>query len=123
MSIVITELIKEQTIQCFVMGGAGIAFMLFYQICSFLSRQAPANKWIRAALELLFWFLAAIMLWQFLYYCAYGSLSIHTIAAFGAGVLLWKRFFYGIIIPGKGKGIRIRGFKKTNGKEKKKQSV
>ncbi len=93
----LTELIKEQASQCAVMFGAGIAFMVFYQFCSMLSKRITLNKWARAGVELVFWLITAIMLSQFLYYCAYGGLSLHVAVAFGAGALLWKKFFYGII--------------------------
>lgn len=95
--IVLTDLIKEQALQCAVMFGAGIGFMVFYRLCSMASKRITLNKWIRAGIELIFWLTAAVMLSQFLYYCAYGSLSLHTAAAFGAGALLWKKFFCGIM--------------------------
>ncbi len=124
MSIVLTDLIKEQALQCGVMMGAGVAFMLFYRICSVCCRAMKLNKWIRAGLELFFWLAAAVMLSQFLYYCAQGSLSVHTAAAFAAGVLLWKKFFCGIISSqNHSKELRAKGFRKRNGEEKKKQSV
>lgn len=93
----LTDLIKEQAGQCAVMFGAGIAFMFFYQLCSLASKRIALNKWLRAGIELIFWLAAAVMISQFLYYCAYGSLSLHTGVAFGAGALLWKKFFCGIM--------------------------
>lgn len=93
----LTDLIKEQAGQCVVMFGAGIAFMFFFQLCSLASKRIALNKWLRAGIELIFWLATAVMISQFLYYCAYGSLSLHTGVAFGAGVLLWKKFFYGIM--------------------------
>lgn len=123
MKIVLTDLIKEQAAECLIMLGAGIAAGIFYQVCSFLSRWLGLNRWIRMAAEPVFWLAAALLFSQFLYYCAYGSMSAHTIAAFGAGVLLWIKFFCGIIIPNKEEAARTRGWKRKNGKEKKKQSV
>ena len=123
MNIVLTELIREQAFECLIMFGAGAAMGILYQICSFLSGKVRVNRWIRMGAELLFCLAAAILFSQFLYYCAYGSLSLHTITAFGAGVLLWMKFFCGIIIPDKKEEAHTRGLRKRNGKEKKKQSV
>lgn len=123
MNIVLTDLIKEQATECLIMFGAGIAFALFYQTGSLISGRIPISKWIRPGVELLFWLAAALMFSQFLYYCAYGKLSLHTIAAFAAGVLLWMKWFCDIIMRNNGKGTRIRGLKKRNGKKEKKQSV
>lgn len=123
MSIVFTDLIKEQVLQCLVMACAGVVFMTFYQLCSFFSKKTHIKVWIRAGLELFFWVMAAVITSQFLYYCAYGSLSFHTFVAFAAGVLLWKKFFCDIMASSQNKGHRTRGLKKKHGKEKKKQSV
>lgn len=123
MTFAITELIKEQAFHCLIMAGGGVAFMIFYQICSFAGRLAGMGRAARAALEILFWAAAAVMVWQFLYYCAYGSLSIHAIAAFAAGALLWKLCFCGIIAPAHNQEKRIKGLGKKYGKKKKEQSV
>ena len=97
MNIAFTELIREQAFQCVVMVGAGIAFMLLYQLCSFLCQRAAPGKWLRWILEPAFWLVSALMTAQFLYYCAYGRVSVHSAIAFAAGVLLWKIFFCGIM--------------------------
>lgn len=123
MNIVLTQLIKEQAFECLIMLGAGAAAGILYQLCSFLSGRVRINRWIRMGAELIFWLAVAVLFSQFLYYCAYGSLSLHTIAAFGAGVLLWIKIFCGIIIPDKDAEAHTRGLRRKNGKEKKKQSV
>lgn len=97
MNVQLTDLIKEQGSQCLIMLGAGVAFSLFYQLCSLALSRMQVKKWIRLSAEPLFWLAAAVLFWQFLYYCAYGKLSLHTITAFGAGVLLWRKFFCGIM--------------------------
>ena len=97
MNINLTDLIKGQAFQCLVMAGAGIVFMMFYQICSFFCKKAGPTKWIRWVIEPIFWLTGAVITAQFLYYCAYGRISVHSAAAFGAGVLLWKNFFCGIM--------------------------
>ena len=97
MNLALTELIRAQAFDCLVMAGAGVAFMLFYQLCSFLCQRAALGKWARWVLEPAFWLASALITAQFLYYCAYGQISVHSAAAFGAGVLLWKIFFCGIM--------------------------
>lgn len=123
MSLVFTDLIKEQAMQCLIMFGAGIAFMLVYQLCAFLIRPTALREGVRAALEIVFWLAAAVMISQFLYYCAYGRLSVHCVCAFAAGALLWKKCFCGIIHPTYCEGKRIRGLRKKHGKKEKEQSV
>lgn len=123
MRIVITDLIKDQAVQCLVMASAGIVIVTFYQLCSFFSGKATCARWVRVGLELFFWLMAAVMTSQFLYYCAYGSLSVHAIAAFAAGALLWKRMFCDIMASSQSRGRRTRGLRKRHGKEKKKQSI
>ena len=122
MNIALTELIREQAFQCLVMTGAGIVFMMLYQLCSFLCRQIGPGPWVRWILEPVFWLGSALMTAQFLYYCAYGRVSVHSAAAFGAGVLLWKIFFCGIIDATHFQGNRIRGIRR-HGKKEKEQSV
>lgn len=120
MNFTVTELIKEQSYECLIMFCSGIAFMIVCEFCSFLSHKIQISKWWRMGLELFFWFAAAVMASEFLYYCAYGKLSVHSIAAFGAGLLLWKSGFCGIINPNTHEGKRIKGLKQAHGEKKKK---
>lgn len=120
---ILTELIKEQILGVTVMFGAGIGIAAMYQIfrsiCKFLIRK----KYICGVLELMFWVAAAYFTSKFLYYCAYGRLSVHTMCAIAAGVLLWKVCFYDItyntceLLATKWK------MKKEHGKEETKQSI
>lgn len=123
MNIQVTELIREQSYECLIMFCSGIAFMIAYEFCSFLSHKINLNKVWRIGLELLFWAASAIMVSEFLYYCAYGKLSVHSIGAFAAGLLLWKFGFYGIIYPNIHTKTKIKGLKKIHGEKKKKPRV
>lgn len=123
MNLQLTDLIKEQGAQCLIMFAAGIAMAVFYQICSLILSRIQVSKWIRMGAEPVFWLTAAVLFSQFLYYCAYGRLSFHIIGAFAAGVLLWMKFFCGIIGRDNCRNVKVRGSEKKNGKEKKKQSV
>lgn len=123
MNLILTDLIKEQVFQCAVMLGAGIAFMLFYQTGTAVCRILQPGKKLKWLLELVFWLTGAVMTAQFLYYCAYGRVSVHAIAAFTAGVLLWKVCFYDIINKVYFQRKTVRGLGKRYGKKEKKQSV
>lgn len=122
MSFGVTDLIREQSFDCIIMFCCGLAMMMFYQLCSFLSRLIHLGKWIRVVLELAFWTVGAVLVSEFLYYCAYGEITLHSAGAFAAGLLLWKLFFYDIMRPNTLKGKRIKGLN-IHGKEKKKPRV
>lgn len=51
----------------------------------------------RAIIDLHFWIAAAFVLSMFLYYCAWGKLSVHAGLGFFAGLLLWKKMCCAII--------------------------
>lgn len=44
-------------------------------------------------LEVLFWIASGFIAAEFLYYCAYGALSFHGLAAMAGGFFLWKYAF------------------------------
>ena len=44
MSIIVTDLIKEQAATCLVMASAGIVFSTFYQLCSFFFQEGDRQK-------------------------------------------------------------------------------
>lgn len=121
MSIPLTDLIKEQSYECLIMFCSGIAFMLVWQICSCISKRLEIKTWMRIGLEIAFWLIIAVMISEFLFYCAYGKISVHSIIALGMGILLWKHCFYDIMAQCNNR--QIKGLRKRYGKEKKKQSV
>ena len=112
----LTALIREQGYQCLILFGAGIAFMIVWQLCSLVVNKIRFRTWIRVSMELVFWMLAAFMVSEFLYYGTYGEISLHAIAAFAMGVLLWRKFFYDIIA--KWRDNRVQGVNESHGKEK-----
>ncbi len=93
----LTELIREQAFQCAVMFGAGILIAILYQLFRNTCEIISISKRMLTLLEIIFWVLAAGAVSSFLYYCAYGRISLHSAVSFTAGALLWKKFFYGII--------------------------
>lgn len=123
MNIQLTELIREQSCECLVMFCSGAALMMLCECSSRVSRRIRLNKWWRIGLELIFWLAAAVMVSEFLYYCAYGKISVHSIAAFGVGLLLWKAGFCGKIHPNTQTKNRIKGLKEIHGEKKKKPGI
>lgn len=93
----LTELIREQAFQCAVMFGAGILTAILYQMFKNTCEIISLSVKVRAVLEIIFWAVAAVLASSFLYYCAYGRISLHAAVSFTAGALLWKKFFCGII--------------------------
>lgn len=95
----LTDLIISQAATFGVMFSAGILTESLWQVKRYvqdmcadaaLARKAAAA--IRILTEALFWAAAAAVLSGFLYYCAFGKLSIHAAVGFLAGLLLWKKF-------------------------------
>lgn len=96
MNVHFTELIISQTKTLLVMLAAGIFVESFMQIKK-LFQQRCGSIVLRIAAEAAFWVIAAASVSAFLYYCAFGKISIHALAGFLAGVLLWKKICCGII--------------------------
>ena len=119
----LTELIKEQAMQCAVMTGAGITVMILYQLFTCFCHMVKAGPRAAAVMEVIFWCGAAFVAYRFLYYCAFGRLSFHSAAAFTAGVLLWKKFIYDIIDKIYTQLYMKQGKCRKNGEKEKKQPI
>ena len=92
----LTELITRQAGTLAVMAGAGVLTETLWQVLRLLQRRA-SSKCIRLLQESLFWAVCCAVIPEFLYYAAYGRLSVHAFLGFSAGVLLWKKICCGII--------------------------
>ena len=92
----LTELITLQAGTLAVMAGAGVLTETLWQILR-LAQRKTTSKYIRLVQEALFWAAGCVIIPEFLYYAAYGSLSVHAFLGFSAGVLLWKKICCGII--------------------------
>ena len=120
---ILTELICDQVRGVTVMLGAGLAVAFMYQIFLRLCALTVRQGWMCAVLEIAFWAGAAAFTGKFLYYCAYGQISAHTICAFACGVILWKFCFYDIISSVCTFFETKFGMRKKHGKKEKKQSI
>ena len=120
---IITELIREQAIQCAVMAGAGVFIMVMYQLFRYICGIPALSAAVAAAAEIIFWIAAAFITSRFLYYCAYGRPSFHSAVAFVTGALLWKKFFYGIIDKIYSSICKKQGICIKHGEKEKKQPI
>lgn len=94
---IINPLIIDQSFEFVIMLFAGMTVMLFYDAYLWAIRKLKPGKRISFLQDILFWLFAALLTSSFLYYCSYGRLSFHALLAFGAGAVLWKKFFCGTI--------------------------
>lgn len=108
LNLVITNLIKTQIFESLVMFGCGMVIALLYGVFTRHIKIYIKNKIIAATYEVLFWFFSGILTCQFLYYCSYGEINVHSICAFVCGVFLWKFLFYATMSMGDGKCLNKR---------------
>ena len=92
----LTEFITRQAGTLAVMAGAGVLTETLWQVLHLLQQRA-LSKYFRLVQEALFWAVCCAVIPEFLYYAAYGRLSVHAFLGFSAGVLLWKKICCGII--------------------------
>ena len=120
---ILTELICGQIKGVTVMFGAGLAVAFMYQLFLWIIGMMIRRRLVAAVLEIAFWAGAAAFTGKFLYYCAHGQISVHTICGFACGALLWKLCFYDIIYKICTLFETQIGIKKKNGEKEKKQSI
>ena len=96
MIIRLTELITLQAKTLAVMFCCGILVESLWQAKGILQRRAGRRAlWLFE--EAVFWAASAAVLSMFLYYCAFGRITLHAGLGFLAGHLLWKKICCGII--------------------------
>lgn len=103
MDIVFTELIKAQIFESLVMLGCGMVIALLHGLFTRHMKIYLRGRVIPALFEMAFWIFAGTLGCRFLFYSAYGELSIHVICAFICGVFLWNLLFYATMSVGDGK--------------------
>lgn len=92
-----TELINIQISEIFIMLYSGFSIMLIFETRNRIINTLCKNKRISIFVYLCSWLLASYVFYKFLYKATYGVLSPQGIAATLVGILLWKKFIYGII--------------------------
>lgn len=88
----LTELITQQLITFGTMTAAGILIQILWQIRTYAKRYLS-----NIIVETSFWIAAAYILTSFLYYCAYGKVSLYGGAGFLTGLLLCRKICCGIL--------------------------
>lgn len=97
MNTAVNPLIIDQSFEFVIMLFAGMTIMLFHDIFIRIKDKLKPRNMISFFQDIIFWLFASLLTSSFLYYCSYGRLSIHALIAFGAGAVLWKKFFCGKI--------------------------
>lgn len=111
-----SPLVRQQILTMTVMFVCGLVIgalrMIDRAMVGRLERSSAVTLWV---LEVLFWVLAAFCASEFLYYCAYGALSFHGLAAMAWGFFLWRKVFAGQILGWCGIIKRSIGKKRKSG--------
>ena len=111
-----SPLVRQQILTMTVMFVCGLVIgalrMIDRAMVGRLERRSAVTLWV---LEVLFWVLAAFCASEFLYYCAYGALSFHGLAAMAWGFFLWRKVFAGQILGWCGIIKRSIGKKRKSG--------
>jgi len=97
--ITLTELIRAQLYETTVMLVSGMAFMILFELFSFIKHKCGMKKTIAAISELMLWIFAGLLTCAFLYRASFGAISFHAAAAFILGMFLWRKTLYGILFP------------------------
>lgn len=84
-----SQLIRDQIYEFIILFYCGIAIVLLRQLFSAYQNRYKPKKGISVFQEMLFWFLSALIVSSCLYYSSYGAVSVHAMAGFTLGALLW----------------------------------
>jgi spore cortex biosynthesis protein YabQ len=95
---IVNPLIIDQSFEFVIMLFAGMSVMLLYDVFTKIKEKMKPGNGISFMQDILFWLFAALLTASFLYYSSFGRLSFHAFLAFGAGAVLWRKFFCGTII-------------------------
>ena len=116
-----SPLVRQQILTMTVMFVCGLVIGAFRMIDRVMigrlevgsrRRVNPMTLWL---LEVLFWILAGFCAAEFLYYCAYGALSVHGMVSMCLGFFLWRKVFAGQILGWCGIIKRSIGKKRNSG--------
>lgn len=83
----LTELIREQSFQVFVMFCAGMFLAVCYTFFDVVIKKSKIV--LRTLAELLFWIISSRLIFEFIYYCSYGKLNFYLFATMTFGYLLF----------------------------------
>ena len=93
-----TALIQRELFQLFIMFYCGLAMMMIFEVRDTLMRRFGVKSRVSIFIYFGSWLCAAFLFCQFLYKGSHGVITLYGIFSLCAGVLLWKKAIYGIII-------------------------
>ncbi|MEE0691615.1 MAG: spore cortex biosynthesis protein YabQ [Lachnospiraceae bacterium] len=92
-----TELIRTELFQSFIMFYCGLSIMILFEGRDGLIRRCGNRKRLAGFIYFLGWICAAFLFYRFLYRASHGALTVCGLAAMGAGIFLWKKIICGIL--------------------------
>lgn len=87
--------IRQQALDMLVMTMGGMVVGALRTLDLLTLKRWIHNSIIAWFQEVLFWIIGGIVSSEFLYYCAYGAVSFHSLVSLFLGFFLWKRLFHG----------------------------
>lgn len=88
-----SEIIVTQATDIGVMCAAGMTVMILHDLLRWYQKKRKPVKAVAFLQDILFWIMAALLASAFLYYCAYGLVSVHSMGAFCIGAAMWETCF------------------------------
>ena len=85
--------VRQQILEMAVMALCGMVLGLMRTADLYFVKRQNLHGITSWTLEVLFWITGGFVAGEFLYYCAYGAVSIHGLVALAGGFFLWKRAF------------------------------
>lgn len=89
----LSETILIQSRDIIVMCAAGMTVMILHDLLGFYQERRKPVRAVVFFQDILFWVLAALLASAFLYYSAYGLVTIHSMGAFAIGAAMWETCF------------------------------
>lgn len=94
-----TAQIGRELFQLFIMFYCGMAVMFVFAVRDVLIRRVGKGSRAGKFIYLCGWICAAFLFGQFLYKGSHGVITLYGILSMTAGILLWKKYLYGIMFP------------------------
>lgn len=91
--------IKSELLELLIMFYCGMAIMLTFELRDRLIKRASAYRRLSYVIYLGSWVCGGFLFCQFLYRGSHGVVTLYGILSMIAGILLWKKIFYGIMKP------------------------
>ncbi len=94
-----TALIQRELTELFIMFYCGLAIMVLFTGRDRLMERCGTRRRLAVVIYFGTWLCAAFLFSQFLYHASHGVVTLYGLLSMGAGILLWKKYICGIMIP------------------------